>query len=286
MVKRRAMVVGGSGYVGQHLVPALRAAGWSVVATANKNSRNVPREPGVRVRLLDVSDPASVSRVLEREKPSVIINCSAAREADQLGPVVVDGTRYLARASAAMGAVFVLLSTDNVFDGVRGWYGEDDPVCPVNAYGRAKAAAEEITLRLTPSSIIVRTSLVCGLEPLDPRSRWIVSALERGEVLRLFTDELRCPVWVDELVSGVVEMIEGGLGGIMHLAGPERLSRYDIGVALGQHFGLAVDALIPSLASRYRSPRTLDGSLAIGRARNVLETRLTGFRERLAPSPD
>jgi dTDP-4-dehydrorhamnose reductase len=234
----------------------------------------------VDVRQLDVRDVQAVQRLIGEVRPQVVIDCVAVPKPELLGPVVVDGARNLARASAAAGAVHILLSTDNVFDGCQGWYGEEDPVSPVHAYGKAKAAAEELVLRLAHHPVVIRTSLVCGLEPLDPRSRWVVDALRGGEPIQLFTDEFRCPIWVDDLVAAIVELSEGSYRGILHVVGPERHSRYEIGAMLAAWLGLDRKPLVPALACRTDLRRTLDGSLATGRARRVLSRMPGAFAER------
>lgn len=281
MATGAVLVVGASGYVGRALVPAFRAAGRPVVAAGLNHLDRIPSGDGVDVRRLDVRDAAAVGTLVHDVAPAAVVDCVAVREPELLWPVIVDGARNLARASAAVQAVHLMVSTDNVFDGNQGWYAEEDPVCPVQPYGQAKAAAEELVLRLADHPVVVRTSLVCSLEPLDPRSQWVVNALREGRPISLFTDEFRCPIWVDDLARALVELADGRHRGILHVAGPERFSRYDVGALLARWLGCRPDVLVPALACRSELRRTLDGSLAIGRSRQVLGSEPRGFGERL-----
>ncbi len=278
-----ALVVGASGYVGRGLVPALAEAGFSVVATGFANLASVAAGKGIDARPLDVRDGPAVRALVDEVRPEVLFDCTTVSRPELLVPVVVDGARRLATAAAACDARHILLSTDNVFDGATGWYAEEDPICPVNAYGRAKAAAEALVLRLARHPVIVRTSLVSGLEPLDPRSRWVVDALARGEDVALFTDEFRCPIWIEDLVAALLELTRTTHRGPLHVVGPERLSRYDIGALLAAWLGLPQGHLKPALAGRSGMNRTLDGSLATARSRQILKTVLRGFETRLLP---
>ncbi len=275
------MVVGASGYVGRNLTPAIAAAGYRVVGTGLRNIDSIPRGRRIKRRELDVRDRSAARALVEEVRPEILVDCTTVTDAALLAPVIVDGARNLATASAAVEAIHILLSTDNVFDGTSGWYAEEDPVCPANPYGQAKAAAEKLVLRLSHHPVIVRTSLVSGLDPLDPRSQWVANALHQETPVSLFTDELRCPIWIDDLVAAMVELIDGRHRGILHVVGPERLSRYDIGALIAQWLGLSRDSLVPSLAGRSGLARTLDGSMATGRAKSILSTEPRGFESRI-----
>jgi dTDP-4-dehydrorhamnose reductase len=185
------------------------------------------------------------------------------------------------------------MSTDLVFDGEHAPYSETDPPSPVNFYGAAKAEAERIVSDRLPAATIVRTSLVTCFDPPDPRTESILQALRderalRGErallgeraPLTLFTDEYRCPVRVEDLAAALVELIDRPFPGILHIAGPERLSRYDLGLRIARFHGLTpasgnVPAGIrPGLTRDSGMVRPRDCTLRITRAQEHLQTGL------------
>jgi dTDP-4-dehydrorhamnose reductase len=196
--------------------------------------------------------------------------------------VVVEGTRHLANACASAGAHLIHLSTDVVFDGEGAPYTEDDPLSPLHAYGRAKAAAEEIVADLCPDAVIVRTSLIYGFEPLDPRTRWVVDSIRTGELITLFVDELRCPVWVEQLAAALLELAARREAGIWHVAGPQPLSRYEFGERLAGFFGVDPAEITPGVSRASGLLRPRDCRLDVRKALTRLQSPLWSVDETLA----
>ena len=136
----------------------------------------------------------------------------------------VDGSEAVARAAATVGARLVHVSTDVVFDGRAGRpYREADPVTPITDYGRSKAEAERRVLAAAPDAVVVRTSLIYG-GPGRPPSTHERAAIDPGA--SFYTDELRCPIQVDDLARALLELGALGFAGVLHVAGPEGLSRH------------------------------------------------------------
>ncbi|HEU4742534.1 MAG TPA: sugar nucleotide-binding protein [Meiothermus sp.] len=118
--------------------------------------------------------------------------------------------------------------SDALFDGTASPYPEEAPPAPITPYGASKAAAEAVVQALYPQAVIVRTSLILSKKPLDKHSRM---ALEFAHWVRpgaLFTDEVRCPIGVEDLAA-VLELAGGNFSGILNVAGPIPLSRYALG---------------------------------------------------------
>jgi dTDP-4-dehydrorhamnose reductase len=100
--------------------------------------------------------------------------------------------------------------TDVVFDGRAGRpYTEDDPVSPRSDYGRAKAEAERLVAEADPGAVMVRTSLIYG-GPGRPPSKHEHTATDPEATF--FTDELRCPVQVDDLAAALPELCRSPRG--------------------------------------------------------------------------
>jgi dTDP-4-dehydrorhamnose reductase len=178
--------------------------------------------------------------------------------------VNADGS--LAVAEASRGARLVHLSTDLVFDGRRGRYGEDDAPAPVNEYGRSKAEAEVRVMRAHREAVLVRTSLLYGGTEPGPQER-----LAR-EHTRFFVDEVRSPVHVVDLAHALLELVELDHAGPLHLGGADDVSRFDFAVLLGAD----PDALEGVKTTPDRpADVTLDSSRAVG----LMRTRLRGVHE-------
>ena len=225
---------------------------------------------------------------MDEVRPAVIVHTAASNPGGgaDFEATNVSGTRHVARAAAACGARLIHISTDVIFDGQKGNYVEQDLPAPLTPYGRSKALAEEeVHAHLFlpgAEAVIVRTSLIYGWRPhVGRHTRWIVEDLEAGKPVRLFIDELRCPVWVESLAAAVVELAEMSYTGVLHIAGAQPLSRYEFGVRLLRFHGLDTSPLIPVRSPVNRSGllRPLRCTLDSSRARALLRTPLPGVDE-------
>jgi dTDP-4-dehydrorhamnose reductase len=280
----RLLVIGGSGELGQQVL--LAAAGtWEVHATFLRRPRPLGDESWHQ---LDIIDLHAVHRLMRELCPNAVIHAAlsdrdrASFSSDEVFHMaIVDGGRYVAEAAAAVGARCIVLSTDLVFDGRRGNYTEDDPPYPIIGYGQAKADMERALLALGTDLAIVRTSLILTLEPMGKHVAWIVDAPQRGEHRDLFTDELRCPIWSDQLAAALLELATHDYRGLLHVAGPEVSHRYALGLALADYFGLDPSFITPALSAESGLNRPLDCTLDCNRAYRLLKTPIHGVSARI-----
>ena len=276
------LVTGGSGYLGEWIVTLARPA-WDVTAT---HLHHLPAldtdDPGVTWRRLDVRDRTAVNTLVHETSPAVIIHTAALNpgQGTDFQAVNALGTRHVARAAAAHHARLVHISTDVVFDGEKGNYVEEDLPSPITPYGRSKAQAEAEVWDSGAETLVVRTSLIYGWRPrIDRNTRWIVGDLRAGKPVRLFTDELRCPIWVESLAAAIVELAGLTYTGVLHVAGAQVLSRYELGVRLARFHGVDPGPLIPARSRESGLHRPLDCTLDCSRARALLRTPLPGVDE-------
>lgn len=280
----RLLVIGGSGELGSQVVVAA-AHGWDVHATYLAH-RGTPS--GATWHSLDILDRLAVRQLVALVRPRAIIHAAVsahdrARFSSEVDfwAAVVEGGRAVAEAAADVGARCIALSTDLVFDGRQGNYQEEDSPNPIMAYGQAKADMERALLAMSWDVAVVRTSLILTLQPMGKHVTWIVDALRRGEGRDLFTDELRCPVWSDELAAALLELARLDYRGLLHVAGPEVTHRYALGLALARHFGADASLITPALSAESGLNRPLDCTLDCRRAYALLKTPVHGVSARL-----
>jgi dTDP-4-dehydrorhamnose reductase len=277
-VMPRLLITGGTGYLGGALLRQAQAAGHELVATYFSQEPSV-RE-GVAWAPLDVRDQIAVEELLDRLRPDAVIHTAFRQAGPDLMAITARGAGNVARAAASTGARLLHVSSDVIFDGEReGVYTEADPPAPITEYGVAKAEAERLVAEACPTAAIVRTSLIYGFDPLDRGSQFVLDVAAGTRPDRLFTDELRSPVFVGDLAAGLLELVALPYAGVLHMGGAERVSRHELGCLIAIAYGFDPERLpaARSADSPVRRPRncTLDSS----RAAALLRTRLRGVRE-------
>ncbi len=241
---------------------------------------------------LDLLDFAAVTREFNKDRPQLVLHCAALTRVDaaQANPTLawrinVEVTRHLAQLAAEIS--FVFFSTDLVFDGRQGHYRETDAPQPLHTYGETKAAAEEIVLK-NPRHLVVRTSLNGGISPTGDRgfNERLRRELRAGRIQKLFTDEFRSPIPASETARAVWELVHRNCTGLFHVAGAEKLSRWQIGQLLVSRWP-EISTPIESASAKDFSgpPRPGDTSLDISKAQNVLSRSLPGLSAWLAANP-
>ena len=264
----RILITGATGHLGRRTARRAADAGWSVVGTY----RTAPGE--YAHEQLDVRDAAAVLSLVRRTRPDAVIHTAAGRDDWR---AMADGAAHVAVAAAASAVRLVHVSSDAVFSGREVHYDEAALPDPVYRYGAAKAAAETAVRAIAPGAAVARTSVIVG----DGRSahETLTHDLIAGRADGvLFTDQLRTPVHVDDLADALLELAVNGYAGVLNLAGPDVVSRYDLGVLVAVRDG-ADPARIPAGTIAGRGLRLpADVRLRTGRAAALLRTRLRGAR--------
>lgn len=284
----RWLVTGASGLLGGYLLRELR--GETVVAWSGSNVEDVLGQPIVRV---DITDDRAVAAAFHDARPDAVIHAAAIarvdecrRDPDRARRVNVDGSRHLAELAAGNGARFVLVSTDLVFNGTHGHYCEDDPPSPVTVYGRSKADAEAAVLAV-PGTAVARLSLLYG-PCLTGRTSFfdrMVDGLKHGRPVPLFADEFRTPLDLPTAARVLVALARSTVTGVLHVGGPERLSRLEMGRQLADVLGVSGESIVVTGRNDVASdePRPADTSLDSARWRRWFpDPHWPTYRESLA----
>jgi dTDP-4-dehydrorhamnose reductase len=237
----RILVTGAAGQLGTYVVKALAGEGAEVKAWGRADGRS---PSGVEVEGVDLEAEGWESR-LDATSPDAVLHLAAisAAEAVRLDPekserVNVVATRRLADWCDRRGRRLVFTSTDLVFDGSKPWNREEDPAEPILAYGRTKRTAEPF-VTATSRGLVARVSLLYGFSRngRDAYFDRTVAALRRGEPQALFEDEFRTPLDLATAGRFLIALTRSEVAGIVHVAGAERMSRFDLirraAVALG-----------------------------------------------------
>jgi dTDP-4-dehydrorhamnose reductase len=262
--------------LGSHLTKELARHGHQVGAWS---ARSDGFRDGARLRKVDLADPLAARAALEEAGPEVIIHAAAVssaaavlRQRDYAWDVNVRGTELLAAWARENGRRILFTSTDLVFDGAKSWYREDDATAPTLEYGRTKVAAEAPVVA-NENGLVVRLSLLYGTTINDQLAYFdqAMADLRAGTPRSFFEDEFRTPLDYVTAASILVRLAESDATGILHAAGGERVSRFELmrraAAALGADSELVranrrADAPAPE-------PRPADVSLDTSRLRSL-----------------
>jgi dTDP-4-dehydrorhamnose reductase len=182
---------------------------------------------------LDVADADAVRRAFESFRPDLVIHAAALTdtrrcedEPEAANRVNALGTRNIVDACRSAGAALVYISTNEVFDGLKGEpYVEPDEPNPINAYGRSKLAGEEEARKLA-ETYVVRTSWLYGGGERDFPSKVLAAASSQSN-LKMVTDEIATPTLAYDLAEAIARLVETRRHGVYHLTNEGECSRYE-----------------------------------------------------------
>ena len=240
------LITGTGGFVGTYLI-SLLAQDYKIIACSRSPLADAIFQPNIYPEILDFRYAEEVNRLVQKHKPHFVVHAGAMSKPDdcELNKELayetnVTGTKNLLQAALKHNSFFLFLSTDFVFDGISGFYKEDDPTgIPVNYYGHTKLLAEQAVTKYTHAWSIVRTVLVYG-KPLAGRHNILTLVKEklgRGEGYNVFDDQVRTPTYVEDLVHAIKTIIDYKKEGLFHISGEDVFTPYGIAVEVARYLG-------------------------------------------------
>lgn len=282
---------GAGGFVGNYLLPLL-AADYNVVACFRTTKpQSIVNNLRCNYEIIDFQDREAVHNLFGKYKPGLVVHAGAMSRPDdcetqkeQAYNTNVTGTLNMLEAAAQYSCFFLFMSTDFVFDGVKGLYKEYDPTGePVNYYGKTKLLAEEAVKKYNNAWAIVRTVLVYG-KPLPGRHNILTvvkEKLENGEGYNVFDDQVRTPTYVEDLVWAIKSIIDLRKEGLFHISGEDIVTPYDMAVEVAKFIGADETLLKKTDQNNFIQPalRPLKTGFDITKAIRELNYKPTSFLE-------
>ena len=223
----KVFVTGVNGQLGHDVVNELSARGHTAIGSDLKpvysgiaDGTFVTRAPYIS---LDITREDAVFKAIDQVKPDALVHCAAwtavdaADEPDNRKTVNEEGTRHIARASRAVHAKMVYISTDYVFDGTgtEPWQADCTDFAPQNVYGESKLAGEKAVRETLESYFIVRTAWVFGLNGKN-FVRTMVTLGKTHRQLRVVSDQIGTPTYTPDLARLLVDMVQTERFGTYH----------------------------------------------------------------------
>jgi dTDP-4-dehydrorhamnose reductase len=229
----------------------------------------------------DLGDGRSIEAALREFGAEAVLHAGGMtdvdgceRDPDAAWRVNVGGTEQVVRACRVLGARLVAVSTDYVFDGEAGPYGEDDAPNPRGVYARTKRCGEEATLLLAPNRAVARVAVVYSGRPgaKNTFATQVVEKLSRGEPVKAFSDQFVSPTLAENAAAMTLELLlEHDYQGVLHTAGATALDRVDFARRVAARFGIRGEIVpIRTADAKLLAPRPLRSCLRVDRAVRLL----------------
>ncbi|RYF89303.1 MAG: SDR family oxidoreductase, partial [Chitinophagaceae bacterium] len=280
-----------NGLLGQHLLAKLIGQGFEVIGLGRGEARLPFPEGSYRYYNADIATELSVHKVFAEEQPDLVVHAAAMTQVDECElnqeiceRINVQGTSHVIVNAEQYSRKIIYVSTDFVFDGEKGDYSEEDQMGPVSWYGFTKMQAESLVETCDMPWAIVRTCLVYGNTLTGTRSNiinWVKENLSAGKLIRVVSDQVRTPTYIDDLVNGIMLIIEKSAEGTFHIAGKDVLTPYDMALKTAALYGLDASLITKVDASTFSQPgrRPAKTNFDISRARMELGYEPGSFEE-------
>ena len=260
----RILVTGASGLLGLNFCLTL-ADSQQITGVSYSNAlKDVPFQ-NVQANL---TSTGNISRLISDHQPHLVVHCAAMANVDACEKQPDQAMRINAEVPGELAAIcreknikLVYISTDAVFDGLRGDYSEEDAANPLSVYASSKLAGEKNVQRNYQQALIARVNFY-GFSLSGSRSlaEFFLERLSTGQPVNGFVDVMFCPLYVVDLIEILMQMVDKDLSGIYHVVSPESLSKYSFGANIARKLGFDTELIQPisvmesGLTAR-RSPR-------------------------------
>jgi dTDP-4-dehydrorhamnose reductase len=291
MPRKSVLVTGGTGLLGKGMEETM-PAGWSMLSV-HQRDYEVKGSKARQLRL-DLRDKRAVDRLFERRRFDAVVHAAGIASVDYVERHYAESlesnivsTLNVTSACRRAGTHLVYVSTNAVFDGRGAPYRESDPVAPVNKYGSLKVECERLVRETLDSWTVVRPILMYGWNHVVTRpnpATWIYEQLLKGEEVRLVDDVHENPLYNRQCGRALWAVLAKRPKGVVHLAGRDRVSRYEFGLAVAEAFGLDARLIrrVKSSAFPGIAPRPKDTTFVTTRMHKELGVAPLSLRAGLA----
>lgn len=283
LLKNKILIAGCNGLLGQKLV-ATFIDSYEILGIDLKKSPAFKLDE-FQYTPCDITKRKDVQEIIRTFKPNFIINAAAYTDVDgceeekeDCWKVNVTGIKNLAQAGRSVGALLIYISTDYVFDGVKGDYSEESKPNPLGYYGRSKLAGENALIISGIDYTIVRTMILYGIGKNIRLNfaTWLVEKLSKGELVTIVDDQMGHPTLADDLALAIRKIVELRKTGLYHIVGSECIDRYHFALKLAEVFGFDTNLIKPigTIDLKQKAPRPLNSSFITKKAKKELDIEM------------
>ncbi|WP_299061573.1 SDR family oxidoreductase [uncultured Polaribacter sp.] len=289
----KVIITGSNGLLGQSLLNLLLQEKDTYQVFGFSRGQNRSGRNDFEYVSIDITDEENLKKSILEIQPNFIINtaamtqvddCEGNKEACDLLNVTV--VKWLAEVSATINVHLIHISTDFIFDGIKGNYKETDTPNPLSYYGVSKLKSEQILTNSKIDYTILRTILVFGKVFDMSRGNivlWVKSMLEKGKEITIVDDQYRSPTYVEDLAMACKISMDKKAKGIFNISSNEVLSVYEITQQIADAFHLNKSLIKPISTSTLNqtAPRPAKTGFDLSKTNSILEFYPKSFKEDL-----
>lgn len=306
----KILVTGSNGLLGQKIIYGLLGdplcrlspeikkslSGVQIIA-AGKGPNRLHRQDGYIYESLDITDPQQIDSILKHYQPDAVIHTAAMTNVDacetkreECWSSNVSAMQYLTDSlfkHCGSKAVLVHVSTDFVFDGMKGSeYSETDTPHPLHYYALSKWEGEKIVMASKVKWSILRTIIVYGVVDGNTRSNlvlWVKNNLEKKQKINVINDQFRAPTLSEDLAQACITAAVKQAQGIYHVSGPKTYNILELANKVADFWNLDKSFIHPVTSEQLNQPakRPPYTGFIIDKARKDLDYSPRSFEEGL-----
>jgi len=285
------LVTGINGMLGQNIVTEF--SGDHQISGIDLGPWIRPDIPSVKVNQLDLTNLVKLRKYILQLGPDVVIHTAAytsvdkaEQEADLAFAINSSVPAELAGICNELGIPLVHISTDYVFNGTSGPYGESDQCDPRGVYAESKYAGEQAVLTTGNTVAVIRPNVMYGFGH-DLRSSfvaWLIKELKAGRLVNIVDDQYNNPTYARRLAVVIRTILEKTAWGIWHFGSKEVVSRYSFALQVADSFGLPTNLInaISTGALHQLAPRPMRSGLICEKLRNDLQIPIMSIGAEIA----
>jgi dTDP-4-dehydrorhamnose reductase len=257
----KILITGAFGQLGNSLKNFL-----SINDEVFRTGLNIPT--GGKGLQLNIVDKIMLKDIISSISPDVIINLAALTNVDfcESNPEIAKevNTNGVQNLVDVFSGKIIHLSTDYVFDGLKGPYKEEDQINPISVYGKTKYDAEKIVLNKN-NNLVLRANVLYNMFGNNKASflNWVVNNLKNKNSIQVVNDQFNNPTWTESIAEILVNCINKDMSGLYHWGDQDYLSRYDFAIKIAESYNLKSDLIkqISTSQLKQMAPRPLNGGL-------------------------
>jgi UDP-4-amino-4,6-dideoxy-N-acetyl-beta-L-altrosamine transaminase/dTDP-4-dehydrorhamnose reductase len=282
--REKLLITGISGLLGNNLAYYFRDT-YEILGLYNSHPVAIS---GICTERCDISDEDSIKKIISEFNPSIIIHCASLTDIDQCEmnkeltkKINVLSTKNLVRSIKKENIKLIYISTDAVYDGVKGNFLEDDNINPLSYYGLSKYEGE-LEVAGKEDSLIFRTNIF-GWNIQDKKSlaEWMLGELKANRRINCFKDVYFSSIYTMEFARAIDIAIQKDLSGVYNCGASDTCSKYEFAQKIADWFELDKTLINPISIDEFnfRAKRGKQLTLNVNKLQKALGYKLPGINQ-------